>query len=83
VQTAAFNKYLNDMQSQGANGTQLAAIIRNELAHNAVARPTSVGYVDFETVMNKAFADIRNGSDPAGRLRQASGELKRAFAKYS
>jgi hypothetical protein len=33
--------------------------------------------------MNKAFADIRNGSDPAKRLQQASGELKRAFAKYS
>ena len=50
-------------KSQGANGPQLAAIIENELAKNAVARPTSVGYVDFETVMNKAFADIRNGSD--------------------
>ena len=50
--------------------------------HNAVARPTSVGYVDFETVMNKAFADIRNGSNPVDRLSQATAELKRAFAKY-
>jgi multiple sugar transport system substrate-binding protein len=82
VQTSAFTKYVDEMQSAGANGAQIAAIIRNELAHNAVARPTTVGYVDFETVMNKAFADIRNGSDPAGRLRQAAGELKRAFAKY-
>jgi multiple sugar transport system substrate-binding protein len=83
VQTAAAQKYLTEMQSAGANGGQLAAIVKNELAHNAVARPTSVGYVDFETIMNKAFADIRNGSAPAGRLQQASGELKRAFAKYS
>jgi ABC-type glycerol-3-phosphate transport system substrate-binding protein len=83
VQSNAFNKYLTEMQSEGANGGQIAAIIRNELAHNATARPTTVGFVDFETVMNKAFADIRNGSDPAKRLQQASGELKRAFAKYS
>jgi ABC-type glycerol-3-phosphate transport system substrate-binding protein len=83
VQTAAFDKYLNETKSAGANGAPLTAIIRNELAKNAVARPTSVGYVDFETIMNKAFADIRNGTDPTSRLQQASGELKRAFAKYS
>jgi multiple sugar transport system substrate-binding protein len=82
VQNAAFNKYLDQMQSEGANGPQIAALIRNELAHNAVARPTSVGYVDFETIINQAFADIRNGSDPAGRLQKASDELKRSFAKY-
>jgi multiple sugar transport system substrate-binding protein len=81
VQKAAFDKYLTQMQGQGPRGAQLAAIIRNELAHNAVARPTTVGYVDFETIMNKAFADIRNGSNPAVRLQQASAELKRAFAK--
>jgi multiple sugar transport system substrate-binding protein len=82
VQNDAFTKYLSSLQTQGANGGQLAAIIRNELKKNAVARPTSVGYVDFETIMNKAFADIRNGSSPTGRLQQAAGELKRAFAKY-
>jgi multiple sugar transport system substrate-binding protein len=82
VQTAAFTKYVGQLGSQGANGPQIAAIIKNELARNAVARPTSVGYVDFETIMNKAFADIRNGSSPSGRLQQAAGELKRAFAKY-
>ena len=55
---------------------------RTSWPHNAVARPTSVGYVDFETVMNKAFADIRNGTDPAQRLRQATSELNRIFDKY-
>ena len=70
------------MKSQGSNGAQIAAIIRGSLAQSAVARPTSVGYVDFETVMNKAFADIRNGSSPAQRLQQAASELKRVFAKY-
>ncbi len=82
VQRQAATKYLDQLRSQGARSKQLADIIQYELAHNAVARPSTVGYVDFETVMNKAFADIRNGSDPAGRLKQAAGELNRQFAKY-
>jgi multiple sugar transport system substrate-binding protein len=82
VQKSAYGKYLDQMRSQGTNGADIAALIRNELAHNAVPRPTTVGYVDFETIMNQAFADIRNGSNPASRLQQATGELKRAFAKY-
>jgi hypothetical protein len=38
--------------------------------------------VDFESVVNKAFADIRNGTEPAARLTQANGEIERALAKY-
>jgi multiple sugar transport system substrate-binding protein len=82
VQKQAEAKYLAQLGSADARSKQLAAIVENELNKNAVARPTSVGYVDFETIMNKAFADIRNGSDPTQRLQQATGELKRAFAKY-
>jgi hypothetical protein len=33
-------------------------------------------------VINKAFADIRNGAQPAARLGQATGEIQRALAKY-
>ncbi len=47
-----------------------------------MSRPTTAAYVDFETVMNKAFADIRNGEDPAQRLESASEELDSALAKY-
>jgi multiple sugar transport system substrate-binding protein len=82
VQTDAAKKYLTAMQTEGANGSKLAAIVSNELAKNAVPRPTSVGYVDFETTMNKAFADIRNGSDPADRLKAASTELTGVLKKY-
>jgi multiple sugar transport system substrate-binding protein len=81
VQKQAFAKYLKVMSS-ARNGKQLAAIMKNELAHNTVHRPPTVGFVDFETIMNKAFSDIRNGSDPAKRLKQASQELQRALAKY-
>jgi multiple sugar transport system substrate-binding protein len=82
VQKEAFKKYLDGFRSQGSRGKQLADIMENEIANNAVHRPTTIGYVDFETVMNKAFSDIRNGADPAKRLQQANDELKRALAKY-
>ncbi|WP_197430060.1 sugar ABC transporter substrate-binding protein [Auraticoccus cholistanensis] len=81
VQQEAFSRYLSENASD-TRSEQLAAIIEHELANNAVARPTTVGFVDFETVMNKAFADIRNGSEPAERLQQAAEELDRALAKY-
>jgi multiple sugar transport system substrate-binding protein len=82
VQTNAFQKYLTQLRGKGPRSAQLAAVIEHELRGNAVHRPRTVGYVDFETVMNKAFADIRNGSDAAQRLQQASQELDRVLAKY-
>jgi multiple sugar transport system substrate-binding protein len=82
VQKAAFAKYLSTMRSQGPVATQLAAILKGELANSAVSRPTTTGFVDFETVMNKAFADIRNGADPAERLQSASKELDSVLKKY-
>ena len=82
VQNDALRQYLTELATQGKQGKPLAAIIQQELATNAVPRPTTTGYVDFETVMNKAFADIRNGTDAAQRLQQASQELDRVLAKY-
>jgi multiple sugar transport system substrate-binding protein len=75
-------KYLTEAAKGGGSAEDLTEIIRHELASNAVARPTSVGFVDFEAVMNKAFADIRNGAEPAARLQQATEELDRVLAKY-
>jgi multiple sugar transport system substrate-binding protein len=82
VQRDAFQRYLTEMRGTGQRSEQLAAIVANEIASNAVPRPVTTGYVDFESVMNKAFADIRNGSDPAQRLQQAAQELDRVLAKY-
>ena len=80
VQKDAFGKYLGDLRAKGQG--QLAAIIQGALADNPVHRPTTIGYVDFETVMNKAFTDIRNGASASQRLQQATQELKRALKKY-
>jgi multiple sugar transport system substrate-binding protein len=82
VQKDAFAKYLAQTRAKGPVETQMAKVVQGELASNAVARPTTTGFVDFETVMNKAFADIRNGSDPAQRLKSATDELNSVLKKY-
>lgn len=65
----------------GGNAPQISTLLSYELTNTAIHRPRTIGYIEFETVMNKAFADIRNGSDPKQRLSQASDELKTAFAR--
>jgi multiple sugar transport system substrate-binding protein len=77
----AFNSYLPTLSGiAGDKSAQAGAIVQYEANNTAVPRPSSVGYTQFETVINKAFADIRNGSDAKTRLDQAQDELTRALA---
>jgi multiple sugar transport system substrate-binding protein len=82
VEKDAFQKYLTSVRKASPTGTDLAKIIELELGESAVSRPTTAAFVDFESIMNKAFADIRNGEDPKQRLASASDELDSALAKY-
>jgi ABC-type glycerol-3-phosphate transport system substrate-binding protein len=63
----------------GAKTAGAAAITAYESEHTAVSRPVSVGYIQFEEVMGKAFADIRNGTNPDTRLQQATQQLNEAW----
>lgn len=73
---AAFEKYvpLLDAKAKG-----VGEIMKDDAEHTAVARPRSVGYIQFEDIMTKAFADIRNGADPKARLDQATQEITTAW----
>jgi len=82
VQKQAFAQYLRDLSGKGPRYAQIAEIIEYALGHTSVSRPKTVGYVDFESVLNTAFADIRNGTQPQARLAEAAEELDRAFDKY-
>jgi multiple sugar transport system substrate-binding protein len=82
VQTQAFQQYLTMLRGRGERYAQIAGLIESAVRTTPVSRPSTVGYVEFESVMNKAFADIRNGSDAAERLRQASDELKRDLSRH-
>jgi ABC-type glycerol-3-phosphate transport system substrate-binding protein len=63
-------------------GQDAATIIDYETTHTAVNRVSTVGYIEFETILNQAFADIRNGENAKTALDKASGQLKTAWAKY-
>ena len=58
-------------------------IITYELQNTAVGRPRTVGYVAFETVMNKAFSDIRNGAEAKATLDDAQGQLSASWPASS
>jgi multiple sugar transport system substrate-binding protein len=82
VQQQAFRQYLTGLGRKGTRYQQIADIVQYAIANTSVSRPISVGYVDFESVLNKAFADIRNGTDAPTRLAQANQELERVLTKY-
>ena len=52
-------------------------IITHESQNTAIGRPRSKGYVAYETIMNRAFSDIRNGSDVKSTLETAQKALER------
>ncbi|MFI5733868.1 ABC transporter substrate-binding protein [Kribbella sp. NPDC051587] len=77
---AALKQYLPAMDDYSGQHTKgAAAITAYEAASTATSRPVSVGYIQFEEVMGKAFADIRNGSEPNARLAEATRQLTEAW----
>ncbi|WP_434315494.1 ABC transporter substrate-binding protein [Leifsonia sp. P73] len=80
--TAAEKKYLPGLEALGgANSAGVGDLVSYEVDHTALARPISVGYVQFDSVMSKAFADIRNGADVKTRLAQATQQLNDAWSQ--
>lgn len=76
VNSAAYGPYIDYIAGlDPVVGPQAKKIMTYELAGTAVSRPRSIGYVPFETVMNKAFSDIRNGGDVEATLQQAQQQL--------
>ncbi|WP_344155266.1 sugar ABC transporter substrate-binding protein [Kribbella yunnanensis] len=76
----AQKQYLPAMDAySGAHTAGASAITAYEAASTATSRPVSVGYIQFEEVMGKAFADIRNGSEPNARLAEATRQLTDAW----
>lgn len=63
-------------------GKDAAKIIDYETSKTAVNRVSTIGYIEFESILNQAFADIRNGADAKTSLDKAASQLKTAWAKY-
>lgn len=80
--TEAAAQYLPRLEELGGAGSVgVADLITYEIANTAVARPVSVGYVQFESLINSAFSDIRNGSDVTDRLAQAQEQIENAWSQ--
>lgn len=56
-------------------------IITHELQNTAVGRPRTTGYVAFETIMNRAFSDLRNGAEVEPTLQSAQDQLTSTLAR--
>lgn len=67
---------------QTPQGQQAAQILLHETANTAVNRVATVGYIEFEEIVGRAFADIRNGTPAEQALRTAQSELETAWAQY-
>lgn len=65
-----------------AQGKDAAAIIDFETANTAVKRVSTIGYIEFETIMNQMFADVRNGADPKTTIDKSTAQLTTAWQKY-
>jgi len=73
-------EYAIEEAKEQKNAPILLAIY--ESTHTAVPRPKTPGYLEWATVMAKAFADIRKGLDPKTVLDRAAAEIDRLLIKY-
>ncbi|GAB3556033.1 ABC transporter substrate-binding protein [Spelaeicoccus albus] len=76
-------KYLASEPYTGSAGGKAAAkIIDYESKNTAQARVATVGYVEFETLIEEAFSDISNGTDAKKALDTAQQKITSAWKKY-
>lgn len=54
-----------------------------EAQHTAVPRPLTPGYLEWESIVNKAYEDIKNGADPKKALDEAAAQVDRQLKKYT
>ncbi len=78
----AFVEYLKRIEAEGGAVTKgYGTLVRYELANTAVHRPRTIGWVDFEQIMNKSFSDVRNGADATNTLKAADKQLRIVFSR--
>ncbi len=60
----------------------LMKVVADEASENAVPRPVTVGYLEYEQILQDAFSDIRNGSDVQASLDTAASRIQSEMLKY-
>ncbi|MGX9182237.1 ABC transporter substrate-binding protein [Mesorhizobium sp. BHbdii] len=72
---------LSRIPEQNPNLVGVDTLIQYELANTAIRRPRTLGYLQLEELVTRAWSDIRNGSDAAQRFPQLQSELERSFKR--
>ncbi|MER8983608.1 extracellular solute-binding protein, partial [Mesorhizobium sp. M0870] len=72
---------LSRIPQQNPNLKGIDLLISYELANTAVRRPRTLGYLQLEELVTRAWSDIRNGSDAAQTFPQLQSELERSFKR--
>lgn len=81
VNAEAYQKWREKIAAMTPKVGPAIDIITHELQNTAVGRPRTVGYVAFETVMNRVFSDLRNGADVQSTLQSAQDQLASQLAR--
>lgn len=81
AQLPILDMFQNDPQFETAP-MSLMKVVANEASENAVPRPVTVGYLEYEQILQDAFNDIRNGSDVKTSLDTAASRIASEMAKY-
>jgi multiple sugar transport system substrate-binding protein len=76
---------LNEIETDPAYDefpNNILRIAAKESAETAVLRPKSPGYLEWETILNTTFEDIKFGTDVKKALDKAASEVDRLLKKY-
>lgn len=80
--TAGSEKYFEQATFSTPQMAGAREILANEISETAVTRVKTVGYIEFEDIMGKTFADIINGTPAQDALDKANDDLTTTWAKY-
>jgi multiple sugar transport system substrate-binding protein len=78
---AALQTYINQPLFQTENLQGLGQLIEYELGNTARIRARTVGWIQFEQIINRTIEDIRNGADARTALTAASAEIEAAWSR--
>ncbi|MFM9277002.1 sugar ABC transporter substrate-binding protein [Paenibacillus jiagnxiensis] len=85
-QVPALRSLLEHVQTDSSYDDLPGSVIRlaaSEAATTAVNRPSTPGYLEWESNFNKAAEDIKNGTDPRQALDSAASLIDSQLRKYS
>lgn len=83
VNPKAFESYVQDIGDLAPDQTTgFADLFRTDSEEYARHRPTSAGYVQFESTMNDTLSDLSVGADPSRVLTTAQATLERQLTRH-